>query len=243
MKLALNLNKVKKEGFSSLGEHHHSYMLEMPKNGHVPVRNFAFLYSDTNVYSITWDGDIDFSRIHQIALGSLPDALGKHRLDGQYDSFGDNHHRSVLVNMILRNNAGKKLVSFNFTEEEDLEAYYQRLVDFSLISFIRYDVAISLAETKFEFSFTAINPNAKHLPSAYTTDLELKIFPEIGFMLPICTPFSKHLLKWIVERHNYIDACKAHINYDKSVQAIQNCLNDIILDKRLKTEEKICDTF
>lgn len=241
MKIALELEAVNKEEFSVLGNDHFSFMMVIPKKGYVPKKNFGYFYSNSNVYSVTWDGDIDFSKIHNTALRTLPSLFRFPTGGEQFENTLKSPKESIHVNMMIRSPEGKTRKTFDLSSEDSRRVYFSYLHNYNLISFVRYDVTLQIATRSHSYSVTAVNPKAKHLPNASASDLELKVFPELGFMLPIKSPFTIDMFKWIVEHHKAKTYCVSHVDLEKSTANIQSCLEDIIIDRLQKADEKVCD--
>lgn len=168
---------------------------EKQKNmeGFYQLRNngmpFGSLYMNSDICTLSWQGEIDFSKLDQEVLGSLPTYFkpesSLHHGHGQGTRKLGKGDR-VRATFILEE---KDLVEYDFTKPEQYEQYMDTIKHPNKISFARYDVLHPSGPDRKEYSFTAENPQ-------WASDLN-----ELAICLPRSLQWSEGVMKWIISHH------------------------------------------
>lgn len=194
MKTSISVIPVMKKKFQSV-QNHYASMLTIPKIGIIPERNFGFLYTDLDIFSITWEGAIDFFYISEILNSFFPDlVMNIAQTLSELKTRLNEVKIERVVNIVTR--TLKEVNHFKFDLDIDIDTieYRSWLSNFKEISFIRSDIIMNTPNKSYKFAFTAANKNVP---------VRGDVFPEAGILLPFEYQFEPKTLRWILNLHKY----------------------------------------
>jgi len=165
--------------------------------------NFGLLYVGSDVYTIAWDGNIDFSELERIVFQKLPRILG---LESLHTSLNGQKPRDTVIASLTFLGDECETQTFNLSKLEERKKYQKLMVDHEALSFVRFDVTTG---TAFPFSVTAENsPN--HVRRC-----------EAALRLPRFVSCTEALFNWILEHHALSQELNRRVNKSSSLESLR----------------------
>lgn len=213
------LERVNKEIFSNIESNHFSYMLKVPKTGFVPERNFAFLFSNLEFYSISWEGNIDFRKVGTVLNESFLTRIAYSLKSIITDNnWIDNSTVTRSMDLISMERGQRSHNSFDVFDIKQKKECDKILNQHDKVAFVRQDIVVHVIDNSFHYAITAVNKNC----SWYN-----KSFPEVGILFPIEHRLNLWDLRWLLNLHRYNFAFSGNIDMSGSVAVISDCLDKL----------------
>jgi len=162
---------------------------------------FGFLYVSPAIYTIAWNGALDFSQLESEALYNLPMHLSPEKIQLSPE---EPKIRSGTEASLVLSGEFDKLVTYYLGNPTQYAEYRMALQNPGNVSFARHDVYNTWGGPL--YSFTAENP--QRVP---TSDSELAV------KLLKSHPFSINLLDWILARHAQGELLRSELDRESSV--------------------------